>query len=234
MKSLSKSALMLAAGAIVAGCLGETHIITLDEKTARLEFGVVAVELEAGDGQIVDFCVALDEEVCGFPGGEVVGCGLDVSVAEVMVLCADPLLVQWPDTWSLTKASWSAPSVPASGSLVVDPALFCLLPEGANIITDPGHSAYVVRLDLDSDFGPADVNFDLEFDHGGDTQGVVLKAVEVMIAEVQSALQEKIIIPLEQPVIDFPNLPEENTLEVMESVPVRSSTWSRLKNAFQR
>jgi hypothetical protein len=224
---------VLAAGSILGGCLGRTSTVTLDEETATLEFGVVAVRLEAGDGMIVDFCVVLNDSACGFPGGEVLGCELDVPASQVRVFCADPILAQWPDTWTLLSATWSAPSVPASGMLLVEPAAGYLLPAGSNIITDPGQSTYVMRLDLDADFGPADVDVSLVFDHGNDT-AVVVKAVEVLVAELQSPGSEKVLIPLGNPNIDFPNLSPENGLDVGATVAVEHPTWSRLKKLFKR
>lgn len=223
---------ILSLASILAGCLGRTSTVTLDAETARLEFGVVAVQLEAGDGQIVDFCVVLNDSVCGFAGGEVLGCGLDVPMSQVNIFCADPILAQWPDTWSLTSATWSAPSVPDSGTLLVEPALNYVLPSGAGIITDPGHSAYVMRLDLNTDFGPADVDISLQFDHGNDTQ-VTLKAVEVLIAELQTGTG-KIIIPLGEMIIDFPNLPSDNEIEIGSPVAARPSTWSQVKSLFRQ
>lgn len=226
-----KTAAIAGITAMVAGCLGGTHEVILDAETARLEFGVVAVTLEAGDAEIVDFCVVLNDSVCGFPGGEAVGCGLDVPASQVTVLCADPLLAQWPDSWTLTSATWSAPSVPASGNLVVEPAVGYLLPSGASIVTDPGSSAYVVRLDRNTDFGPADVDVVMTYDHGNDTE-VVLKAVEVMVAELQLAGNPKVIVPLGDPLIDFPNLPSENVIDI-RTVAIEQSTWGRVKTWFK-
>lgn len=215
----------------LAGCLGGTHSVVLDEKTARLEFGVVAVQLEAGGGEIVDFCVVLNDSICGFPGGEVLGCGLDLPADSVHVFCADPILAQWPDAWTLLTATWSAPSVPASGNVLVEAAAAYLLPPGTGIVTDPGHSAWVVRLDLDSDFGPADVDFEFVFDHGTDTD-VVLKAVEVATAELRSFPDAKILVPLGEQVIDFPNLPPDNVLD-LGATAVRSLSWGRVKSRFR-
>lgn len=223
--------LIIPIGLPFLGCLGRTSTVTVDADTARLEFGVVAVNLEVGDGNIVDFCVVLNDSICGFPGGEVLGCGLDVGGGTVQVFCADPLLAEWPDTWTLNTATWSAPSVPASGNLLVEPANMYQLPPGSTIITDPGYSSYLVRLDVDADFGPADVNFALEFDHGGD-RDVVLKAVEVLVAEVQPK-PDKVLIPIGGSVIDFPNLPPDNVLDVGNPSPVESSTWGRIKSRYK-
>jgi hypothetical protein len=232
MKCLLRTALLLAIvplGSILVSCLGGTHVITLDEETATLEFGVVAVRLEAGDGQIVDFCVVLNDSICGFPGGEVLGCDLDVGAGTVTTFCADPLLAEWPDTWTLNSATWSAPSVPASGTLLVEPASMYQLPPGASIITDPGYSAYVVRLDLNADFGPADVDAVLEFNHGNDLQ-VLVKGVEVLVAEVQPG-PDKVLFSLGDPVIDFPNLPSDNVIDIGTS-PTKRSTWGKVKSLF--
>lgn len=217
---------------ILAGCLGQTHTIVVDAQTAQLEFGVVAVQLEVGNGEIVDFCVVLNDSICGFPGAEVLGCGLDVPAGQVNVLCADPILAQWPNTWNLVSATWSAPSVPASGNVLVEPAFGYVLPSGSAIITDPGYSAYIMRLDLDADFGPAAVDFSLLFDHGGDTD-VVLKAVEVIVADHQSFPDLKILVPMGDPVVDFPNLPPENVIDVGASLAVKKKTWGLWKSLFQ-
>jgi len=198
---------------------------------ATLEFGIDAFRLESGDGEIVEFCVTLNDAICGFAGGEVLGCGLDLPQTHVNVFCGDPILAQWPDTWTLISATWSAPSVPTSGSVIVENASMYALPSGVGILTDTGHSAYVMRLDRDTDFGPANVDFTLRFDHGNDTE-VVLKAVEVIVSELQSPASGKILIPLGNPIVDFPNLPAENTI-VIGAVSTRNFTWSRTKALFR-
>lgn len=221
----------LLAGLSLGGCLGRTSTITVDAEVATLEFGIDAFRLEVGDGEIVEFCVTLNDAICGFAGGEVLGCGLDVPQTHVNVMCGDPILAQWPDTWALTSATWSAPSVPTSGSVIVENASMYALPSGAGILTDPGHSAYVMRLDRDTDFGPADVDFTLRFDHGNDTQAV-LKAVEVIVAELQSPASGKILIPVGDLVVDFPNLAAGNTI-VIGPVATPSFTWSQAKRLYR-
>ena len=217
----STSLAAIVACSILAGCLGRKSTVTLDEKTARLE-GIVAVQLEVGDGTIVDFCVVLNDTICGFPGGEAVACGLDVPTGNIRVFCADPILAEWPSSWTLLSATWSAPSIPDSGAILVAPAASFVLPPGAQIITDPGFSAHVLRLDLDADFGPADVSISMEFDHGNETEGC-LKGLEVMVAEFQPPFTGGIIVPLGDPVIDFPNLTSPENLLCLEPVGVDPS-----------
>jgi len=193
--------IMVAAAGLLAGCLGRQSSIVLDAEEARW-LGVVAVQLEVGDGEVVDFCVVLSDSLCGFSGGEAVTCGLDVASGGVQVFCADPLLIQLPSAWTVTEAAWRAPSIPDSGAILVEPAYEFLTAPGTQIITDPGFSAYVMRLDATADFGPVDVELSLAFDHGDALAGCI-KGVEVMVGQMQGSFPLKILVPLGDPVIDF-------------------------------
>ena len=76
--------------------------------------------------------------VCGFAPGADVTMTLD---------CQDPLLAEWPTSWNVFGL-WSAPSVPASGSVLIEPASNFALPAGIGpIVCDPGMSAHVLSLD---------------------------------------------------------------------------------------
>ena len=133
-------------------CTRDTVIIALGgggssggQAEVTLQGSVETLVLQAG----TDGCVSWSTAT-GCSGSK---CGLQPGTT-IEVTCDDPILAEWPQEWTLLDATWSAPSLQASGSIVVEPATaYVVDPQHGGIVTDPGFSAYVMHLDV-SDLPP--------------------------------------------------------------------------------
>jgi hypothetical protein len=174
---------LLCAPWVLGGCLppGFSQLCPGDGTcTAQFTFVVEQIVVDsqvtiATDRGCVDFgseCLATGLVLCGFTHH---------GVYTIVTRCGECIVAEWPDGWTLTSATWSAASVPASGQIVVAPALaFALPPSFGPIVTDAGMSAHVLRLDTDALPAHASVSASLRFQRGG-APGACVKALEVAL-----------------------------------------------------
>lgn len=110
------------------------------------------------------------EHLCGAEPG---------TFYEVCSFCGDPILAEWPDSWTVTSARWlRALPPPLSGQVLIEPASNFDLPAGVGpIVTDPGYTASVLRMDL-ADIPQDTYRIEIEFDRG-DLPAACVKGIQV-------------------------------------------------------
>jgi len=151
--------------------------------------------------------------------------------------CDDPVLAEWPDGATLVSATWSAPALQVSGSILVEPAASYIVPPSTGpLITDPGHSAYVLSLDSGS-LGPANFELTFVFDFDRDVDPIpCVKAVQVTTLEVLPiGSGPRFVLPAEDLGFDFTAIPltDPHTFCLEEAVPVTHKRWSDVKRLFR-
>jgi hypothetical protein len=172
---------------------------------------------------------------------DIEGCRGSAKVApnsQVLVSCSDPLLAEWPDCWILTGATWSAPELGLSGTVLVEPAgAFYLDPDYGSIVTDPGYSAWVLNLDVDN-IGPTMIEIDMHFDTSAcpDLVDACLKGLDVALVQpISPPGQPRQIVPSEGLGVDFTVFGEGDPHVVCLDDPtsVKQETWGKLKTLYR-
>ncbi len=210
---------------------------------------VISVTLTRGAGVSVEGKLELNGAKRTFQGvadangnisWDIEGCSGSAQVmpgSTVLVSCNDPLLMEWPTCWTLTGATWSAPDLGLSGSIIVEPAsAFYLDPMYGSIVTDPGYSAWVLNMDV-LDIGPTRLLIDLIWDTAGcPVDGVCVKGLDVAIVDpILPPGQPRQIVPTEGLGVDFTvfSAPDMHVLCVDGGTPTLESTWGWLKSLYR-
>ena len=234
------SVLLLLAAVIPLWACGQTFEVTVTVQ------GTVATGRVIIDGQVRTFegvvgsdgCVSWSIDGCE---GRVCGCQ---AGSQFKTTCKDPLLAEWPSAWTLTSATWSAPGLGLSGDILVTPASSWVLPpEFGVIVTDPGYSPWVMKLDTPGDLGPTVFELELVFDIGspeipGCLKGIDIATVEEVIPTVSDGPGRwgPFIVPTDPAMgVDFTLFHEgdPNVYCIDIGTPAEQSTWGRLKSNFR-
>ncbi|MGQ0721127.1 MAG: hypothetical protein ACT4PE_06070 [Candidatus Eiseniibacteriota bacterium] len=162
-------------------------------------------------------------------------CGLTPNTDfSITTVCSDPLLIQWPDAWTVHGATWSNAFPPAaSGLVLIEPASNFELAEGSGpIVTSPGYSAYVLRLDMDT-FTENTFALSVSFNHGGLPTACVT-GVEVAMATVEPG-GLRYIAPLAGESLDLASYsaPDAHVLCMPNPTPVQPSAWGWIKSMYR-
>ena len=164
--------------------------------------------------------------ICGFIPGE-------LYLANVA--CSDPVLMEWPDDWNLLGAGWATTSGSASGQILVEPAsAYIVQPQFGAIVTDPGYSAHVLRLDTPN-LAPTEVKMTFFFEQGI-LEAACVKGVLITTVEVPRDSTE-FIVPAEAVGLDFTQLlesdPHVRCLDLSMPIQVQESSWGSLKAIYR-
>ena len=210
---------------------------------------VISITLTRGTGPAVEGRVELNGAKRTFQGvadstgrisWDIEGCAGSAQVlpgSTVLVSCSDPLLMEWPSCWTLTGATWSAPDLGLSGSVIIEPAgAFVLDPIHGTIVTDAGYSAWVLNLDV-LNIGPTRIILNLDWDTTGCVvDGVCVKGLDVAIVEpIAPPGQPRQIVPTEGLGVDFTAFtsPDMHVVCVDGPTPTLDSTWGKLKSLYR-
>jgi hypothetical protein len=208
-----------------------------------------SITLSRGDGASVKGAATVNGAKRTFQGTadaqgniswDIEGCRGSAHVAPnstVLVSCSDPLLAEWPDCWILTSATWSAPLLGLSGSIIVEPAsAFYLDPIYGSIATDPGYSAWVLNLDIDN-IGPTVIETELWFDTSGCPDApACLKGLDVaLVMPIDPPGQSRQIVPTEGIGVDFTLLPEGDLhVQCIEApTPTKQTSWGKIRSLYR-
>lgn len=124
-------------------------------------------------------CIEWDIDGCK---GKV--CGMQQGTP-FKITCKDPLLAEWPIAWTLTSGTWSAPGLGMGGALIVDPAGAYVLPDSFGVlVTDPGYSAWVLKLDFPGPIPPTHFVFDLHFTVLPGSETGCIKGLDVAVVDL--------------------------------------------------
>ncbi len=189
-------------------------------------------EVKTFEGQVdSEGCVEWDIDGCT---GRVCGCE---PGSQFKVTCKDPLLAEWPDSWSLLSATWAAPDLGESGDVLVWPASdWFLPPEFGPITTDPGYSAYVLKLDWPGDIGPTNFVFEFVFDVGDPFIPGCFKGFDIATVEYENSSCPNAIAPTDLSMgLDFTVFSEgdPNVFCIDDPTAVEQKTWGTLKSLFK-
>ena len=150
--------------------------------------------------------------------------------------CSDPILAEWPDSWTLERANWSAPSVSASGTVLVEPGPAYVLPSQFGVlVTDPGYTAHVLRLDVD-DVPPTVLELVFEFDFGSQPVGCVKGLDVTIVTPVVPALAPRFLIPTEGLSLNLTALVPPDPRVIcgdLATIGVEALPWSTIKRLFR-
>ncbi len=223
---------ILGAAAPFWGC-GQTFQVTLTRDGTASVTGSVQLE-----GAKRSFQGQADAE--GNISWDIEGCSGSAKVApnsQVIVSCSDPLLMEWPDCWTLVSANWSAPDLGLAGAILVEPAAnFYIDPIHGAIVTDAGYSAWLLNLDVPS-IGPTALVLDLTFDtEGCDVDGVCLKGLDVALVEpFDPPGQARQLVPTEGLGLDFTVFQQGDyhVFCIEEETPTEKATWGKLKSLYR-
>ena len=181
----SLNAAVIVVGAVLLGGCDQTVEVSftwLNQSTVRAAANVNG-KVQTFEGRVgTDGCVEWDMDGCK---GKV--CGVQPGTP-FKVTCSDPLLMEWPDNWVLLSAHWSAPDLGLGGELLVSDAASWILPDSFGVIvTDPGYSAHVLKLDFPGSIPPTFFHIEMIFDVPVGTGRTCLKAVDVASVELDPA-----------------------------------------------
>jgi hypothetical protein len=227
------SLLLLLVAAIPLWACGETFEVSITVQgtvatgKVEIEGKVRTFEGTVGEGGCVEWNIdGCQGRVCGLQSG-----------SQCKVTCKDPLLAEWPDAWTLTGATWSAPDLGLNGDILVTPASSWVLPpEYGTIVTDPSHSAWVLKLDTPGDLGPTLFVLELVFDIGDPPVAGCIKGIDIATVESIGGLWPPVIVPTDPAMgVDFTVFHEgdPNVFCVGVPSPAENSTWGRLKSNFK-
>jgi hypothetical protein len=181
------------------------------------------------DVAIVDHCVhaaACPLDFCG------TGLG---ATGQARLTCNGPILAEWPDDAALIAATWSAPSLQAAGNVVVEPAGNYGVGSGGPIVPDPGHTAYVLRLDNES-LPASKYTLTFVFDFDMDTNPTpCAKVVQATVLEVLPfGSGPRLLFPGEPLGFDFTAIPatDPHVVCLPQTIAVKPGTWSEVKRLF--
>jgi hypothetical protein len=149
--------------------------------------------------------------------------------------CSDPILVQWPDEWIVYSAQWFNAFPPAaSGQVLIEPASNFGLPDGAGpIVTSPGYSAHVMRLDMDT-FAQNTFQIQIVFDRGA-LESACVSGVEVALFTVEPG-GLRFIAPLPGESLDLTSYqaPDPHVLCIApDPTPIRTQHWGQIKSMYR-
>jgi hypothetical protein len=189
-----------------------------------------SIVLTDGDG-----CIQIPEPEDGCAFGGYSACGFQPNqFYSATQLCGDPVLAQWPDEWTVTSAIWHrAFPPPQSGSILIEPASNFDLPEGVGpIVTDPGYSAYVLKLSID-DIPLSTYVMRIEFDRGN-LMAACVKGIEVAMITTD-ADDRRFIVPLEGESLDLTSYdaPDPHVFCMTPPTSVQPSTWGWIKGLYR-
>src|SRR5262245_42257449 len=153
----------------------------------------------------------------------------------VQITCDDPILAEWHADWTLQSATWSAPSLQASGAIVVEPAANYVVPSSyGSIVTDAGSSAHVMHLDVASLARTSLLLVGL-FDRGSRLVGCV-KGVRVTTVEtLPLGSGPRYLVPVDPVGLDFTALaaPDPHVYCIEAPVPAEAPTWAQVKCRYR-
>jgi hypothetical protein len=227
------SILLLLVAAIPLWACGQTFEVTITvQGTVATGRVIIDGELRTFEGVVgQDGCVSWSIDGCE---GRVCGCQ---SGSQFKVTCKDPLLAEWPTGWTPTSATWSAPDLGLAGDILVTPASSWVLPpEFGVIVTDPGYSAWVLKLDAPGDLGPTMFELELVFDVGAPPLPGCMKGIDIATAESPIGLWGPFIVPTDPAMgVDFTVFHDgdPNVFCIDPGTPAEQSTWGRLKSYFR-
>ena len=224
--------LLLAAAMPLWACGGHDITMTVQGNTAVATV-VIEGKLQTFTGVVgSDGCVEWNIDGC--QGRQ---CGLWVPGVQYKITCNDPLLAEWPDAWTLMSATWSAPDLGLDGDILVTPASnWVLSSEFGAIVTDPGNSAWVMKLDYPGDLGPTVFVLELVFDLGTPPVEGCVKGIDIATIERLDGASPPVIYPTDPTMgVDFTVFHEgdPNVFCVDLPTPVEGSTGGRLKSVFR-
>lgn len=234
------SVLLLLVAAIPLWACGQAFEVSITVN------GAVATGRVEIEGKVSTFQGVVGTDGClqwNIDGCEGRVCGL-MSGSQCKVTCKDPLLAEWPDAWTLTSATWSAPDLGIDGIILVTPAAGWILPpEYGTIVTDPNHSAWVLKLDAPGDLGPTRFVLELVFDLGNPPVDGCIKGIDIATVETIGGFWPPVIVPTDPAMgVDFTVFhqgdPNVFCVDVPSSVPeadprTDAPTWGRLKSNFK-
>jgi hypothetical protein len=228
------SVLILFAAAIPLWACGQSFEVSIIVAgTTATGSVVIDGEVKTFSGQVgSDGCVEWDIDGCA---GRVCGCE---PGSNFKVTCKDPLLAEWPDSWSLLSASWAAPDLGVSGDVLVWPAGdWYLPPEFGVIVPDPGYSAYVLKMDWPGDIGPTEFLFEFVFDVGDPVIPGCFKGLDIATIEYEATGCPNAIAPTDPALgLDFTVFGDgdPNVFCIDVTTPAEHETWGQLKQFFQK
>jgi hypothetical protein len=228
------SVLILVAAAIPLWACGQAFEVSIivagTTATGRVEIDGEVKTFESTVG--ADGCVEWDIDGCQ---GRVCGCE---PGSNFKVTCKDPLLAEWPDAWTLLSATWEAPLLGESGDILVWPAGdWYLPPEFGVIVTDPGYSAYVLKMDWPGDLGPTDFVFEFEFDVGDPLVEGCFKGLDIATVEYEPTFCQDSFVPTDPTLgLDFTIFHEgdPNVFCIEGTTSTDQGTWGQMKQLFQK
>lgn len=223
---------ILGAAAPFWGC-GQTFQVTLTRDGTTAITGSVQLE-----GAKRTFQGTADAE--GNISWDIEGCSGSAKVApnsQVIVSCSDPLLMQWPDCWQLASATWSAPDLGLSGSIIVEPAgAFYIDPIHGPLVTDAGYSAWLLNMDIPA-IDTTTLILELTFATPGcQVDGICLKGLDVALVEpIHPPGQPRQLVPTEGLGLDFTTLQpgDPHVFCIEEETAVEKATWGKVKSLFR-
>lgn len=223
---------ILGAAAPFWGC-GQTFQVTLTRDGTTAITGSVQLE-----GAKRTFQGQADDQ--GNISWEIEGCSGSAKVAphsQVIVSCSDPLLMEWPDCWQLTSATWSAPDLGLSGAILVEPAgVFYIDPIHGPLVTDTGYSAWLMNMDIDN-IGPTRLVLDLTFATPGcQVDGACVKALDVALVQpIYPPGQPRQLVPTEGLGLDFTVFQpgDFHVFCVEDETATEKATWGKVKSLYR-
>jgi hypothetical protein len=182
-------------------------------------------------------CLTLGGTACPFsvPVGLCDSTLVPDVVYQLCWACTDPILVQWPDAWNVYAAQWFNAFPPAaSGQVLIEPASNFGLPVGVGpIVTSPGYSAHVMRLDMDT-FAQNTFQIRIYFDRGNLPSACVTGIEVAMITVEPGGL--RFIAPLPGESLDLTSYqaPDPHVVCITpDPTAVRSSHWGWIKGMYR-
>ena len=213
----------VSAGCVYLGLVG-TVIITATGGVEETCKSTVVTES-------IDGCVFAQTACCA-----VEVCGLETAPGvSLKVECGAVAIAEWDDTISLLSSTWSTPGGLTSGDILVDPATEFALPLGVGpLVTDPGYSAWVLRLDVEN-LDPTEIEVVFEFEVGGSPNPCIKWLQIVAIGPEIPGTAPSYIAPTEGLGLDFTALQEPDPHVVCGEgpVPVGGVSWGSVKVEFR-
>jgi hypothetical protein len=190
--------------------------------TATVDGSVETLQLQVGANGCVSWSTptGCSGSLCGLAPG-----------TTYLVTCDDPILAQWRDDWTVISTHWSAPQLQLAGAIIVEPASsWGVPPQLGSIVTDPGHSAYVLRLDTPN-LPPTRIELRIDFDRGAHLDDCV-EGVRVVTAIGTTG--DRWLVPADAAGLDFSALqaPDPHVF-CIDTVPVRRWSWHEVKRSYR-
>jgi hypothetical protein len=230
-RKIALCAILLLGLAVMPGCGNQFEVsVTWLNQTTVKGSAVVDGAVRTFEGTVGPTgCIEWDMDGCK---GKV--CGVQPG-KPFKVTCKDPLLMEWPDSWTLTGATWSAPSLAVGGSLFVTDGSTWVLPDSFGVVTtDPGYSAHVLKLDYPGDIGPTTFLLELTFSVPLGAGSACLKAIDVGTVELFPG--PSYIIPGDPAAgVNFTAfLPgDPRVICLSPPTPAEPRTWGQIKSIFR-